>query len=179
MPSLTSSPGRPGAATSSLRPATSTTVTPPSRVSTRPVTIVSTPTKRATSSDTGAWKRGAERDFLADGNAGEHGWLKPQAQPPPRGERVGRIPGAPAAAHAARGRSLEEPRHAQERGLAAPVRSDHREHLARGDLQRRDVEHVGPAVADAHVRERQDGGRHQAGNTWIEPRWIESCQWRP
>src|SRR5207245_547139 len=48
-------PGRAGAATSSLRPATSTTVTPPSRPSTRPVTIVSTPTKRATSSDAGAW----------------------------------------------------------------------------------------------------------------------------
>src|SRR5204863_367979 len=54
MPSLTRSPGRPRAAISSLRPATSTTVTPPSRASTRPVTIVSTPTKRATSSDTGA-----------------------------------------------------------------------------------------------------------------------------
>ena len=40
----------------SVRPPTSTRVTPAARSTTRPLTIVSIPTKRATSSDTGAWK---------------------------------------------------------------------------------------------------------------------------
>src|SRR5437762_1220112 len=52
IPSRTSSPGRAAAAISRFRPATSTTVRPAARERTRPVTSVSTPTKRATSSDT-------------------------------------------------------------------------------------------------------------------------------
>src|SRR5213078_3291126 len=119
-----------------------------------------------------------QRDVLGDRHVGEQRLLEHHRHPPPLGECVSRVHHAPAEAHPPRGRPLEEPGHAQKRGLAAAVRPDHREHLALGDRERADVEHVGPAVAHAHARERQDGGRHQAGSTWIEPRWIESCHRR-
>ncbi len=49
------------------RPATSTRVTPASRPMTHPVTIVSTPTKRATSSEAGAWNTRAVSSSWQDG----------------------------------------------------------------------------------------------------------------
>src|SRR6267142_1075883 len=270
----TRAPGSAVAATSSVRPPTRTRVRPPSHESTRPLTIVSTPTKRATSSETGAWntvavsstwwtrppistatrsasawasprrcvtstvatrswrstaprsvmsavragqchalglaarerarrplgQRGhaealqpvaharagrlaadaaeAETEGHVGGHArvGEQRILEHRGHAPPLGEAVTSVHDAPGDADLARLRPLQQSQHAQQRGLAAAVRPDHREHLGGPDLQRRHVEREATRVAEADVAQRDE--RRHAGRTWIEPRWIENSQRR-
>src|SRR5207237_7129715 len=100
--------------------------------------------------------------------------LEDHRHPAPHLEAVAGVDGPPLPADLAGGRPLEKRHDAQERGLAAAVRPDDGEDLATPHRERLDVEDRGAAVGDPDVIERERVGH--AGSTWIDPRWIESCQ---
>src|SRR5262249_3836313 len=65
---------------------------------------------------------------------------------------------------------------------AAAVGPDHREHLSRLDRELGHVEDKARRAFESDAGERDDHrhtrtARH-AGRTWIDPRWMESCQCR-
>src|SRR5437660_116809 len=94
MPSLTRSPGRPGAAGRNAEPLEPAADPRLARVGAH------------------AAEGQAKPDVLGDRHVGEERLLEHHRHPAPLGERVGGVHQAPAEAHAARGRPLEEPRHA-------------------------------------------------------------------
>src|SRR4029450_13421967 len=82
----------------------------------------------------------SERDVLSDGHVGEQRMLEHHRHPTPLGQGAGRIDLPAAESDDASGRALEQSDDAQQGGLAATVRADHREDLAFVDRERRHVE---------------------------------------
>jgi hypothetical protein len=117
-----------------------------------------------------------QRDVVGDGAAREQRLLEHRRHPAPLAQRVARVHLAALEADGAVGRRFQQAEHAEQRGLAAAVRTDDGEDLARPDGQRGDVEDRPAAVAHPHALEREQGGH--AGSTWIEPRWIENSHAR-
>jgi hypothetical protein len=117
----------------------------------------------------------AERDVGGDAGVGQQRLLEHRGHAPPRGQGVARVHRATADQHLPGVGTLQQPQHPQQRGLAAAVGADDRQHLAGCHVERGHLEREA-AVAAAHVAER-DHRRH-AGSTWMEPRWIENSQRR-
>src|SRR5204863_1712247 len=83
--------------------------------------------------------------------------------------------------HLASIRRLQESDDPQQRGLATAVGPDHREHLSRLDRELGHVEDEARCALESDAGERDDRRTRtacHAGRTWIDPRWMESCQCR-
>jgi hypothetical protein len=123
-----------------------------------------------------AAKAQAEPDVVSRRGVRQQRLLEHSGYPAPLGQRVASIHWPVVEPYGAGLRALQQPEHAQQRGLTTAVGAHERQQLAGRHVQRGDVQHEARRMHAAHVA--QGEHRAHAGSTWIEPRWIENSQRR-